>query len=110
MKTLFVFTGGGLAPVLNPTLYGVVTAARQKGWRVLADGSLMVYAKVDIEEVESFFNITFPEGPYESVGGLVINQLGYVPKSGESVEIAGLIFNVASATKRHIKTVRVSRK
>jgi len=35
MKTLFVFTGGGLAPVLNPTLYGVVTAARQKGWRVL---------------------------------------------------------------------------
>lgn len=35
MKTIFVFTGGGLAPALNPTIYGVVTAARAKGWRVL---------------------------------------------------------------------------
>ena len=35
MKTLFVFTGGGLAPALNPTIYGVVSAAREKGWRVL---------------------------------------------------------------------------
>lgn len=35
MKTLFTFTGGGLAPALNPTLYGVITAARAKGWRIL---------------------------------------------------------------------------
>ena len=35
MKTLFVFTGGGLAPALNPTLYGVISQARAKGWRVL---------------------------------------------------------------------------
>ncbi|MBI2552126.1 6-phosphofructokinase [Candidatus Uhrbacteria bacterium] len=35
MKSLIVFTGGGLAPALNPTIYGVVTAAREKGWRVL---------------------------------------------------------------------------
>lgn len=32
---LFVFTGGGLAPALNPTLYGVITAAREKGWTVI---------------------------------------------------------------------------
>ncbi|OGL67084.1 hypothetical protein A3B21_00050 [Candidatus Uhrbacteria bacterium RIFCSPLOWO2_01_FULL_47_24] len=35
MKTLLVFTGGGLAPALNSTLYGVITEARKKGWRVL---------------------------------------------------------------------------
>ncbi len=35
MKTLFVFTGGGLAPALNATIYGVVTEARKNGWRVL---------------------------------------------------------------------------
>lgn len=35
MKTIFVFTGGGLAPALNPTLYGVVSACRAKGWRAL---------------------------------------------------------------------------
>ncbi len=35
MKKLFVFTGGGLAPALNSTLYGVITAARERGWKVL---------------------------------------------------------------------------
>ena len=81
----------------------------EKGWRVLADGSLLIYARVDIEEVESYFKVTFPEGPYESVGGLIIHQLGYVPKNAESVQIGGLIFKVISATKRHIKTLRISR-
>lgn len=34
-KTILVFTGGGLAPALNPTLYGVISAARQRGYRIL---------------------------------------------------------------------------
>lgn len=34
MKIL-VFTGGGLAPALNPTLYGVIKTAQKRGWQVL---------------------------------------------------------------------------
>lgn len=44
MKTLLVFTGGGLAPALNPTIYGVVTQARAKGWCVL--GGLQGWASL----------------------------------------------------------------
>jgi CBS domain containing-hemolysin-like protein len=79
-------------------------------WRALPDGGLMIYAKEDIEEVESFFNIELPDGPYESVGGFIIHQLEHLPKAGETVEIDTLIFKVVSATKRHIKTVKIHRK
>lgn len=79
-------------------------------WRTLQDGSLMIYAKEDIEEVESFFNIELPDGPYESVGGFIIHQLGHLPKSGETVEADSLVFKVVSATKRHIKSVKIHRK
>lgn len=34
-KTILVFTGGGLAPALNPTLYGAITQAKKEGFRVL---------------------------------------------------------------------------
>ncbi len=34
MFSLLVFTGGGIAPALNATLYGVITAAQHRGWRV----------------------------------------------------------------------------
>ena len=79
-------------------------------WRAMQDGSLMIYAKEDIEEVESFFGVELPEGPYESVGGFIIHQLGHLPKAGEVVELDTLIFKVVSATRRHIKSVKIQRK
>jgi CBS domain containing-hemolysin-like protein len=79
-------------------------------WRAMQDGSLMIYAKEDIEEVESFFKVKLPDGPYESVGGFIIHQLGHLPKAGEIVELDTLMFKVISATKRHIKTVKIQRK
>ncbi|OGQ94392.1 MAG: hypothetical protein A2521_09765 [Deltaproteobacteria bacterium RIFOXYD12_FULL_57_12] len=81
----------------------------EERWQVLEDGSLLTVAKVDIEEVEEFFHVKFPEGPYESVGGLITQQLGRVPKNGETMEINSLMFRVVAATKRHIKTVKISR-
>ena len=82
----------------------------EQQWRTLQDGSLMIYAKEDIEEVESFFDVKLPDGPYESVGGFIIHQLEHLPKAGETVEIDSLVFKVISATKRHIKTVKIHRK
>jgi len=79
-------------------------------WRAMQDGSLMIYAKEDIEDVESFFGVQLPDGPYESVGGFIIHQLGHLPKAGEIVELDNLIFKVVSATKRHIKSVKIQRK
>jgi CBS domain containing-hemolysin-like protein len=79
-------------------------------WRELQDGSLVIYAKEDIEEVESFFDIELPDGPYESVGGFIIHQLKHLPKAGETVEMDPLVFKVITATKRHIKTVKIHRK
>lgn len=82
----------------------------EKRWRQLDDGSLFIYAKVDIEEVEAFFGESLPEGPYESVGGLMIHKLGHLPEKGESIEVNSLVFQVVSTTRRHIKTVRIWKK
>jgi CBS domain containing-hemolysin-like protein len=78
-------------------------------WRTLQDGSLIIYGKEDIEEVESFFDVKLPDGPYESVGGFIIHQLGQLPKAGETVELDGLRYKVLSATRRHIKTVKIEK-
>jgi len=78
-------------------------------WRVLDPNTVITDAKVDIEEVESFFAVVLPEGPYESIGGLVIHQLGHIPRPGESVETCGLSIQVLSASKRRISSLKISR-
>lgn len=70
---------------------------------------ILVQARVDIEEVEERFGVEMPEGPYESVGGLVVHLLGRLAVPGDQVDAGGLRFLVQTASKRHIKTVRITR-
>jgi len=71
--------------------------------------TILVQARVDIEEVEERFHVEMPEGPYESVGGLVVHALGRLAVSGDQVDVGGLRFVVQSASRRHIKMVRITR-
>ena len=75
---------------------------------VIEDGIVEVHGWVDIEKIEEHFGLEMPDGPYESVGGLVIHLLGRLARMGDSVEVAGLQFAVMSATTRQIKKIRVT--
>jgi len=78
-------------------------------WQVIDDHTVITSAKVDIEKIEAFFDMEFPEGNYESVGGFIINRLGRIPETGAKVEFGPLTFTVLSASKRRAKSVRISR-
>ncbi|WP_144207715.1 hemolysin family protein [Mycobacterium tilburgii] len=52
------------------------------GWRV--SGLLR------IDEVASAIGFRAPEGPYETIGGLVLRELGHIPTIGETVELPAL--------------------
>lgn len=79
-------------------------------WKVVDPQTVLTDAKVNLEEVENFFQITFPEGPYESVGGLIVHHLDRVPEAGATMLINTLIFEVMAADKRRIHTVKIQQK
>ena len=69
--------------------------------------TIVVDAKIDREEVEAHFQCRLPDGPYESIGGLVIHLLGRMPQNGETVEIPPLTLTVLAANPRKVRTVRI---
>jgi len=77
--------------------------------RVVDERTVIVDAKIDIEEVETHFGLKLPEGPYESVGGFIVHRLGKVPPSGVLVQEGGLSFKVLGADPRRIKSIRIVR-
>ena len=81
----------------------------EKDLRVLDESTVIVNARIDIEEVESYFHVELPEGPYESVGGLLIHTLGTVPSNGMVVEKSELEFKVLAADQRRVKLVRIKK-
>ena len=79
-------------------------------WKVVNDHTVLTAAKVDLEEVEQFFGVTFPEGPHESVGGLILHHLDRVPSVGTTMVINDLVFEVMAADRRRILTVKIQKK
>ncbi|PIE64144.1 MAG: hypothetical protein CSA26_09645 [Desulfobacterales bacterium] len=77
---------------------------------VLDSDTIRVKGKIDIDAVEETFNVQFPDGPYESIGGLVTHSLGRIGEVGETAEIAGLVFTIENATPRAIESLQIKRK
>ena len=75
----------------------------------LDDLSVRVKGVVDVEEVEERFGVDLPEGPYESVAGMLIHRLGRLGATGDQVDIESLRFTVETATPRQIKWVVITR-
>ncbi len=76
---------------------------------VVDENCIRVQAKIDIEEVERKFQVELPEGPYESVGGLIIHSLGRIGRTGDTLQLGDLRFTIKSATRRNIKSVEINR-
>lgn len=76
---------------------------------VIDEDTILVQARIDIEEVEEQFSLELPEGPYESIGGLIIHTLGRIGRVGDLVFIGDLRFDVKVASERHIKQVKITR-
>ncbi|MEJ2672771.1 MAG: hemolysin family protein [Deltaproteobacteria bacterium] len=73
------------------------------------DGSVLVDARLDVEELMDHFSLPRPEGKFESVGGLLIHLLGRVPQVNDQVEIQDLELTVLSADERRAKQVQARR-
>jgi magnesium and cobalt transporter len=77
--------------------------------RLLAqdDGTVLVDARLDVEELMDHFHLPRPEGKFESVGGLLIHYLGRVPQVSDQVMVHHLELTVVAADERRAKQVRV---
>ena len=73
------------------------------------ESTMLVKARVDIEDVEQRLDINLPEGPFESIGGLIIHLLGRIGVEGETVQVGDIRLIVHTAGRRRIKKVKIIR-
>jgi magnesium and cobalt transporter len=68
-----------------------------------------VRALTRIEDFNEFFECELSDEEYDTVGGLVMHELGRLPRRGESIDFGGFEFSVTRADKRRIGSLRVQR-
>ena len=64
---------------------------------------------VNIPTLEVAIDATLPEGPWDTVSGLIMHHLEHVPTVGEKVRVDGVEFEVAEMDGTRVELVRVRR-
>jgi putative hemolysin len=76
----------------------------------LADGAIVFDAALNVRDLAAQYNITLPEDPaYATVGGFVLDQLGFIPKGGESFDYGDFRFSVMEMDGRRVARVKIQR-
>jgi magnesium and cobalt transporter len=73
------------------------------------DGRFVVSALTRIEEFNDFFSTEMSDEQYDTVGGLLMHELGRLPRRGEQLEYAGFRFKVLRGDRRRLHTLEVTR-
>jgi magnesium and cobalt transporter len=74
----------------------------------LADGSQRVAGDTTIVSVNEAFQSQLPEEDFDTIGGLVAQELGRVPRRGECVDVGGLRFTVMLARGGAVRWFKVT--
>jgi magnesium and cobalt transporter len=73
-------------------------------------GLYRVKALTEIEDFNAAFGTTFSDEEFDTIGGLVLQRFGRVPKRGEQMSIDQLTFRVLRADGRRIYLLQVAKK
>jgi magnesium and cobalt transporter len=71
------------------------------------DGQHIVSALTEIDEFNEYFGTNFDDEEFDTIGGLLLGQLGRMPKRGEEMDLAGYNFKVLGADSRRIHRLLV---
>jgi magnesium and cobalt transporter len=66
------------------------------------DGGFLIAAQTPIEEFNARFGTEFSDEDFDTVGGLITDALGHLPKAGETVDLGEFTFAVTKADNRRL--------
>ncbi len=70
-------------------------------------GCYHVDALTPIQDFNSFFKLTLPDDYFDTIGGIIAQKFGRVPKAGDSCQIKHLTIHILHATNKKIKSIEV---
>jgi putative hemolysin len=71
-------------------------------------GEVEVDGLLNLDDFEDETGLVLPDGPYETVAGYIVQQLGHVPALGETATIDGHVLTVIELDGRRIARVKIA--
>ncbi len=76
---------------------------------ILSDDELLVDARLDVDALSELTDTKLPAEEFDTVGGLVLDLAGRVPREGEAFTYQGLVLVADQVQGRRVSRVRISK-
>ena len=73
----------------------------------ISDTEFRFHGRMDLDDVNQMLDVSLSTAEADTLGGLIYNHLGRVPRPNEELEIGGLSMSVEQITGRRIRRVHV---
>ena len=82
--------------------------AEEEEVHFLSDRDVRLSARVSVDDVRELLHLDMPETDADSIGGLVYELVGDIPKEGATVQVGEARLTVETVRRQSIRTVRIS--
>jgi putative hemolysin len=82
--------------------------ASETGSRRLVGGAVEVDGKINLDEVAELTGLELPEGPYATVAGYVMAEIGRLPRPGDWIAYEGFRLEVTEVDGRRAARIRIT--
>lgn len=76
--------------------------------QIVGDNRFQIEAQTEIEDFNTYFESSFSHDEYDTIGGLIMGQMGHMPKVGETLSLGNMLFEITQADNRRISQLVVS--
>jgi magnesium and cobalt transporter len=67
-----------------------------------------IKALTPVEDFNEYFDVQLPDDEFDTIGGLVVHEIGHLPRRGERVVIGNLLFKVLRADSRRVHMLQLT--
>lgn len=100
-----------LADLVEEIISDAVPAGDAKLYlEVVGDGRVLASGNARLEDLSEELGITIDGGPIDTIGGLIFNQLGHLPKAGQRIDLPEISVVARRVSRKRVEEVLVTRK
>ena len=97
-----------LADIIEEIISDAVPLAEQGLYiESVTDGRLIVNGSARLDDLNELLSVQLVEEGIDTIGGLIFNRLGALPKSGTQLEIDGLKLTVRRTSRKRVEEVLI---
>ncbi len=74
----------------------------------LSKNEFILSGRLEIDRINEEYELSIPEGDYETLSGLIVSHTGNIPKENEVIQIEKYSFKILSVSETKVETIKLT--